>query len=376
MPRSTTHHTHHAGCGCHAAPAAAHAVADARTGAPAGGAAVSSNPVAVEVTRGGIVESRHRARACLVDADGNVVRAWGDVDEPVFPRSAVKAVQALPLVETGALDATGGGERELALACASHNAEPVHTELAAAWLARMGQTEAAYECGAHLPMDEATAHDLIRRGEAPTSLHNNCSGKHAGMIATAVHLGEPVKGYTRLDHPVQQRIQAALSELAGVDAGRGPIGIDGCSVPNWGLPLAAFGRVMARFADPSGLPAKRAEAMRRIVKAWTAHPHLVAGRNRFDTRLMELLGTEAASKGGAEGVHAFVIPGRRLALVVKADDGAGRAADVAAAALLRGLGVGTDAQWGSEAGQALLRPVLRNRAGTAVGELRAAEGWA
>jgi L-asparaginase II len=358
-----TPHEHHPGCGC-----------DAAATAPA---QASANPIAVEVTRGGVVESRHRARGCVVDADGRVLHAWGDVEEPVFPRSAVKAVQAVPFVETGAWARFGLTDRELALACSSHNGERVHSGLARSWMERIGQPVAAYECGTHWPMDEATTHAMLRAGEEADPTHNNCSGKHAGMITTAVHMGEPVRGYTGRDHPVQRRIEATLTALSGEDASRAPVGVDGCSVPNWGVSLRAFATAMARFADPSGEPPARAAAMRTIAAAWAAHPYLVAGRGRFDTLLMNLFpGGAVLSKGGAEGVHVVVVPGRRLALAVKADDGAGRAADAAAAAVLRMLGVGTDAEWESPAGRALLAPEQKNRAGLVTGVTRPAEGWA
>jgi L-asparaginase II len=350
-----TDHVHHPGCGCAGAPAAV-------------------NPVAVELVRGNAVESRHRARACVVAADGRILHAWGDVDEPVFPRSAIKAVQAIPLVETGAFDAFGLGDRELALACSSHAAEPVHTDVAKAWIARIGRTVDAYECGTHLPTDEPTAHDLLRRGEAPSAFHNNCSGKHAGMITTAVHLGEDPRGYVRRDHPVQRRVEAVLADLSGLDTSALPVGIDGCSVPNWAMPLRAFAATMARFADPAGLPPARAAAMRRIAAAWAAHPRLISGTGRFDTRLMDLLPGEVLAKGGAEGVHLAILPRRGIAVAVKADDGNGRAAHVAAAAILRWLGVGGDA-WAGEEGRALSAPAEINRAGIVTGGVRSAPGF-
>jgi len=351
-----TDHVHHSGCGC----------ADA--------AAPAANPFAVELLRGGAVESRHRVRACVVAADGRVLHAWGDIDEPVFPRSALKAVQAIPLVESGAFDAFGLGERELALACSSHAAEPVHTDLARSWIARIGRTVDAYECGVHLPYDEPTAHDMIRRDEAPSAFHNNCSGKHTGMITTAVHLGEDPRGYVRREHPVQRRIEQVLGELSGLDPAGLPVGIDGCSVPNWAVPLRVFAAIMARFADPSGLPPARAAAMRRIAAAWAAHPRLISGSGRFDTRLMGLLPGQVLAKGGAEGVHLAILPGRGAAIAVKADDGNGRAAHAAAAAVLRWLGVGGDT-WATEEGRALSAPAEINRAGIVTGGLRAAPGF-
>ena len=168
---------HHHGHAHHQTPAEGHADL---SGPP-------EAPILVEVTRGGMVESVHRGRACIVDSDGHVLAQWGGIEAPVYPRSAVKAIQAIPLVETGALDTYGLGDQELALACSSHHGEIRHTRLAQAWIKRIGLTVDDYECGAHLPTDTETAHEMIRHGEAPTAFHNNCSGKHAGFLTTALH---------------------------------------------------------------------------------------------------------------------------------------------------------------------------------------------
>ncbi|MCB2103059.1 MAG: asparaginase, partial [Rhodobacterales bacterium] len=197
----------------------------------------AANPVVVEVLRGGHVESRHRGAAIAVRADGHVALSWGDVDRPVFPRSAIKPLQALPLIETGAADAFGLDEAEIALACASHNGEPLHTDRVAAWLARLGLSEADLECGAHWPKHEPAAHDLARAGAAPSALHNNCSGKHAGFLTTAVHRGEPTAGYVHRHHPVQQRVMGVMEQMCGLDLSAAPCGIDGCSIPTFALPL-------------------------------------------------------------------------------------------------------------------------------------------
>ncbi len=330
-------------------------------------------PIAVEVTRGGMVESRHRAHAVIVDAGGRVLARWGDIDRPIYARSAVKSLQAIPLVETGALDAFGLGDEELALACASHAGEPAHTELAARWLARIGCTVDDYECGAHLPTDEPTAHALLRRGEAPSALHNNCSGKHAGFLTTARHKGEPTKGYVRWEHPVQQRILGVLEQMTGQDLSRAPWGVDGCAMPTIGVPLGAIAYAMARIADPQDLPDRRAEAVARIRTAWGKHPYLVGGRSTFDTRLMQAAGGAVLTKIGAEGVGCAVLPEQAVGIALKVEDGADRARHVALAALLRAADALTEAQWAA-AGSLLAEPVT-NRNGLRVGEVRPAEGW-
>ncbi|HET8728323.1 MAG TPA: asparaginase, partial [Alphaproteobacteria bacterium] len=243
-------------------------------------------PITVEVTRGGMVESRHRALAVIADPEGRVLNRWGDHERRIYPRSAVKALQALPLVESGAADAFGLDEEELALACASHNGETVHTEKVAAWLARIGLSPDDLECGAHAPYDAETARALTRRDKAPSPLHNNCSGKHAGFLAVARHKGERTKGYIDFTHPVQQRILGVLEQMTGQDLSHAPRGIDGCSIPTIGVPLGALAMAMARLADPSGLPDRRAEAATRLRAAWGGKPYMVAGRNRFDTLAM------------------------------------------------------------------------------------------
>ena len=371
MTHDHDHHHHGGCCGSH------DQTRDRPAHSPAEGAADLSGPaeapVAVEVTRGGMVESRHRAHAVIVDAGGRVLAQWGDIGKPVYARSAIKSLQAIPLIETGAFDAFGLGEEELALACASHNGEPAHTELAARWLARIGCTVEDYECGVHLPYDEPTAHALLRRGETPTALHNNCSGKHAGFLTTARHKGEPTRGYVRWEHPVQQRILGVLEQMTGQDLSHAPWGVDGCAIPTIGIPLGAIAYAMARIADPQDLPDRRAEAVTRIRTAWVRHPYLVGGRDTFDTAVMRAAQGAALTKVGAEGVGVAVLPGQGVGIAVKVEDGADRARDVAMAALLRAADALTDAQWAGV--PTLLATPLTNRNGTAVGEIRPTEGW-
>ena len=216
------------------------------------------NPVFVEVTRGDMVESRHRGAAAVVDADGSVVHAWGDVEGPVFSRSAIKPLQALPLVETGAAGRFAVSDVEIALACGSHGGAPEHVRPVAAWLERIGLAPGDLECGTHPPTDQEAAGALVRAGEDPSPLHNNCSGKHAGFLTTAVHLGEATAGYVRPDHPVQKRIERVLADLGGVALEGAARGTDGCGIPVIAMPLTAIARAMARLADPRGLAPPRA----------------------------------------------------------------------------------------------------------------------
>jgi L-asparaginase II len=328
------------------------------------------DPVLIEVVRGEMVESRHRGACAVVDAAGRAALALGDCEQLVYGRSAIKPLQALPLIETGAADRYGLGAGEIALACASHRGESVHVAAVAAWLERIGLGPDDLECGAHPPLNPAAAQALIRAGEAPSALHNNCSGKHAGFLTTARHLGEPTRGYIDADHPVQRRVAAALAAMTGCDLARAPRGIDGCGIPVIGLPLAAMARAMARLADPRGLAGERQTAARRILDAMAAEPLMVDGSGSFTTRVLEAAGAAVRLKPGAEGVFCAALPGLGFGVALKIADGAGRAAEMAMGALLLRLGVLDDAQAAALA--PLLRPKLLNVAGRTVGELRPA----
>jgi len=327
-------------------------------------------PIAVEVTRGPLVESRHAVRAVAVDADGRHVAAFGDIEAPVFPRSAIKMLQAIPLVETGAADAFKLSSEELALACASHSGQPEHVSRVEAWLKRLGLSADDLECGPQWPIHEGSAHAMAGRGETPTQAYNNCSGKHTGMLSHARHLGEPTRGYTAPTHPTQRRALAAIAAMAGMRESAIMLGTDGCSLPAVALPLERFAAALAKFGTPTALEPKRAEACRRLFAAKTAHPHLVSGTGRFDAAFMPALKGRIASKSGAEGVWAAVVPDRGLGLAVKAEDGTGRAAEVGMIELMRRLGILDAAELDAVA--KLAHPTLSNRAGRMVGEIRPA----
>lgn len=293
-----------------------------------------NNPVIAEVTRGGIVESRHRGSYAVVDHGGHVVAAEGGIAAAVYPRSAIKAFQCLPVLESGAADRFGFTEEEIALCCSSHNGEAEHVRVARAMLAKAGNGEDLYECGAHWPFHEDTRFHLIRQGEACGPVHNNCSGKHAGMLALARQIGVDPQGYTRPDHPVQRLIAERIGALCDVDLADQPVGIDGCSVPTWAIPLKNLALGFARFAAADDA------ACQRIIAAVRAHPFMVAGSGDFDTLLMEAL-PRVFVKTGAEGVYCACIPHAGLGVALKIDDGASRAAEVAIASVLSGLDVWT-----------------------------------
>lgn len=331
---------------------------------------LAAPPVLVEVTRGTLIESRHRGHAAVVDPSGRVVRAWGDVETVIYPRSSIKPIQALPLVETGAAAAFGLGDVELALACASHQGEARHVEAVTAWLARIGLTPDDLACGPQVPSGPAAARALFEAHGAPARVHNNCSGKHTGMLTTARHLGEPVDSYAALSHPVQQRVLGIFESMCGLDLSAAPRGVDGCSLPVLGMPLGNLALGMARFADPVDQPDTRRQAVARLRRAMAAEPFMVHGSDTFVSECMAATGEAVLVKGGAEGMFTAALPNLGLGVAVKIEDGAARGAEVAMANILAGLGVFEDravaalAHW--------LTEPQRNWAGASIGDVRPA----
>lgn len=321
---------------------------------------VGHNPVVAELSRGDWVESVHRGAWVVADTTGAVVAANGDEDQLVFARSSTKSVQALPFIESGAADALGATDVELAVAIASHTGEPIHVAAATSLLARAGLTPDALQCGPQRPA--ASGDDAA--GERIT---NNCSGKHAAFLATAVHLGEDPARYLDPDSKVQQLVRAALLEMAGVDPTDVDIAIDGCSAPTFRLPLRGLATGLARMANPGDLAVERADACRCIVDAGTAHPELVGGNDvrRFDTEVMRATDGRLFAKTGAEGIQTIGVVGAGIGLAAKIDDGSSRVQALLVLSVLRELGHLTDtdaerlAEW--------LDPVRRNFDGLAVG---------
>jgi L-asparaginase II len=325
-----------------------------------------ADPVLVEVTRGDMVESRHRGAAAIVDSDGRVVSAWGDIEAPVYSRSALKPIQAIPLIESGAAERYGLGDAEIALSCASHGGEPRHTETVAAWLNKIGLSVADLECGVQTPSYGPAAEALLLKGEKPTALNNNCSGKHTGFLTVAVHKGERTRGYIKLEHPVQQRILGVLEQLTDMNLGPAPKGIDGCGIPVIGVPLGRLALAFARMARPATLPKPRIAAIARIRKAMAAEPFMVAGSGRFCTKVMHTLGERAVVKTGAEGVYIAILRDKGLGIALKIDDGGTRASEVVLASLLQRCGVFDPAL------EAALSVPIFNRVGLQVGQVRPA----
>lgn len=275
-----------------------------------------ADPLVVELVRGAVVESTHLLHVAVADVDGTVVHGWGDVDRLTHPRSAVKPLQALPLVETGAADGFGLGDVELALACSSHKGEPGHVAAVEAWLARIGCTAEDLECG-------------VQEGRDPGPAGNNCSGKHTGFLTVARHLGVDPRGYVEADHPVQQLVTAALSQTTDHDVDPSLAGTDGCGIPVHPLPLRALALAAARFGSPASWPAGRTDAARRLAGAMVAQPWLVAGTRHVTTELLAAAGGDGVVKDGAQGVQLAALPRLGLGVAVKAEDGSVPASEIA-----------------------------------------------
>jgi L-asparaginase II len=330
-----------------------------------------SAPVGIHVLRGGRVESRHRVSYAVADASGALRHAGGASDRPVFPRSAVKPLQALVLLESGAAERFGVSQAELALACASHGGEARHVDLVRRWLARLGLDQTALECGTHPPTHAPSAERLLAAGQTPEPVHNNCSGKHTGMLTVARHIAAPLAGYIAADHPVQRLVAATLAEMAGLAALPEPA-TDGCGIPTYPLTLAQLATAMARLGDPHALSPARRSACLEVCRAMTAHPELVAGSGRPCTAIMTAA-PDVVVKTGAEGVYAAALPKLGLGLALKVEDGAGRAAPVALVALLEALGALPVPKRGELV--EIARPTLLNHARKVVGRIEPAPGW-
>jgi L-asparaginase II len=329
-----------------------------------------TNPTLVEVTRGSYVESRHTGAIVVADARGKRRIAIGDVTQPVFPRSAVKSIQQLPLIESGAADRFGLANAELALACSSHNAEPRHVATARGMLAAAGRGEGDLECGGHPPMDRAAADALVRAGEHWGRIHDNCSGKHSGFICLACGMGADPAGYVKPGHPAQRAIAAALAEVTG--AALGTPAVDGCSIPAYAIPLDKLAQAFAKMATGEGLAPQRAAAARRLIDAVTAEPFMVAGTGRFDTEVLTAFGKRVFVKGGAEGVICAALPELGLGVAIKADDGAGRATEPLLSAVIAALLEVNE----TERAALRLSITIDDRKGVRVGEIRPVEGLA
>ncbi len=323
----------------------------------------------VDVYRGTSIESVHALAACRGKSDGTTLFELGDVDVPVYLRSSAKPFIAAAIVASGAADRFAFEARELAVVAASHGGEPFHVAAVRGLLAKLGLDESALRCGEHAPSYEPAARALAAAGRAPSALHSNCSGKHAGILAMCLHLGFDPAGYLAPEHPVQQRILAFCARVTGDDPAAWPVGVDGCGIPNFATPLRRAARAFARFARPEGLAAEDAAALNRVARAMAAEPAYVAGTGRFDSALIAATHGAVLGKGGAEGVHCSALVRSGAGLALKVVDGNARAAPCSALAFLEeadALEAGERAELATFA-----RPLVRNVAGREVGHIAA-----
>lgn len=331
------------------------------------------NPVLVDVIRGGAVESCHRGSVIAINAEGRTVLSLGDTDAMVFPRSSLKPLQVLPLVESGAVDRFSMTEQELALACASHNGEDMHLEVLLPWMKRVGLSPSQLECGPSLPLDKNTAENTLRNGGSASRELHNCSGKHAGMLTMAAYLDEPLKGYSEYHHATQQGWMTLLSELSGVNIFDMPWDKDGCGLPAIALPLSAFAKSFVAFTRADKTGDKRQIATARVVSAMRSHPQLVAGFNRCCTASMRGC-DDLMVKVGAEGVFIAVAIKAGIVIALKSDDGANRGAEVMLGAALRHLGLLSAHQY--EALTPWYKPDIKNSQQAVVGSVQPSKLWA
>lgn len=327
----------------------------------------------VEVTRNATVESRHFGAAVVCDFKGNIVESWGDIKRLVFPRSALKPMLAIHLIESGASDHYALSDAELSLACSSHQGEQIHQKLVSSWLNRLGLTEDHLACGAVLPEHVESAHQLITSGQQGCRIHHNCSGKHTGFLTTALHLDLPLDNYHLIEHPLQQLSLDILSDLADIDLKQYPMGIDGCGLPAPTMPLLQLARAAARFAKPVDLSDERIQAIYRLHKAITNEPLYIAGHGTVVSELNEATKGSVLAKTGAEGIVIAALPKRGLGIAVKIADGSERARSVALLAILDHLGALSDEEKHKLQGH--LSPTIVNSRGLAVGEIRPAASW-
>jgi len=327
----------------------------------------------VEVTRNGIVESRHFGAAIVCDFKGDVIESWGDIEALVFPRSALKPLLAIHLLESGASDQYVLNDAELSLACSSHQGEQMHQNLVESWLNRLGLTEDHLACGAVLPEHTESAHQILASGQQGCRIHHNCSGKHTGFLTTALHLDLSLDNYHQLEHPLQQLSLDILSDLAEVDLKQYPMGVDGCGLPAPTMPLRQLGHAIARFANPVDLSDDRAQAIYRLHQAITNEPLYIAGHGSVVSELNEVTKGVVLAKTGAEGILTAALPERGLGIALKIADGSARARSVALLAILDHLGALSDEE--KHKLQVHISPTIVNSRGLVIGAIRPAASW-
>ncbi len=300
---------------------------------------MQENSLSVKVTRGSVVENVHNIKAVIVSSSGEILQSWGDVDKLVYPRSAVKAIQVLAFVEMGGAERFAFSDEEIAICCASHSGEPEHVVTVQSMLDKLALSEDDFECGCHWPLCPEASYTLAREGKQPNQLHNNCSGKHVGMLGLAKLLGASLQGYININHPVQQKIADTMAEMCEYDYSIAPWSLDGCSAPTWAIPLTNLALAFAKFACPENVLEKRQKACKNLYDAVVKHPFMVAGTGCYCTDMMTILQKRVFLKVGAEGVYIAAIPELKLSIALKCEDGSVRAAESVMTALLDYVGI-------------------------------------
>ena len=297
------------------------------------------NPVLVIASRGHYPESQHRGAIAVVNSLGKIILSEGDIQKPIFPRSAAKLFQTIPLIESGAAEAYHLSPHEIAMACGSHNGDDIHIRTGEQWLKKINKSEDILHCGIHRPMGREASKKLMRAGQKPSVLQNACTGKHLSFITTALHRSEDPAEYTNRVHPVQKRVEQVIEEMTDFDTAPAPHAIDGCEVPVIGVPLYNIALGMARFADPSSLHFNRQKAVATIIKSLKTHPEMIGGEGTFDTRLIQLTHGKVIAKMGASGTYVAFAPDQALGIALKIDDGNIKASEIALIHVLEELGL-------------------------------------
>ncbi|MGC5326908.1 asparaginase [Brevibacillus sp. SYSU BS000544] len=322
----------------------------------------------VVVKRGNHIESTHAGSIAVVDRHGNLLYGLGDITRMTFTRSALKPVQAIPVLQSGAAERFLMTDKEIAICCGSHNGEEQHTQVVNSMLFRIGLQEGNLQCGAHPPYNHTHYLEMVRKQVEPSAIHNNCSGKHAGMLALAVHLESDIDTYHHLEHPVQRKVVEALAELAEFPEDQMMIGIDGCGVPNFGIPLDKLALVFAKFANPENVQHHSLrQTIKRLTHAMVQHPEMISGTNDFCTELIKVGDRRVLAKGGAEGVYCLGLIEKGIGIAIKVEDGNWRSATPVAVEVLKQLGELTPQQ--ERALQSFHLPVITSRKGEAVGSI-------
>lgn len=328
-----------------------------------------SRPVEVIERRGGHIENRHQVHACIMDKKARLVDSWGDVDQIICPRSSLKLIQTLPLIESGAAAKFNLSDKDIAVACGSHNGEGIHVKQVSDWLERVGLDINDFECGTHWPTLRAAEHALVAKGHPASALHNNCSGKHAAMLSLCKYKGWPLAGYTKPDHPLQQMILSTLSEMAEYPKQNIAIVIDGCSAPNFFLPLSNIALMFSKFISGNGLSEQRFSACKTVFSAVGQYSEMVAGSKRFCSALARSSQGRIIGKTGACGNYIALAPESGHIIYAKVEDGHTRSAELTICRLLEKLGLMSDEM--AQALESYGHPIEKNLRDIIIGDIEA-----